>query len=60
MKFRNRGLGRNHKVIQRLMHEEHIVCKVRQYKYNSYKGHVGRVALNLLKRDFSTIKSNEK
>ena len=42
------------------MHEEHIVCKVRQHKYNSYKGKTGRIAPNLLERDFSTTKSNEK
>lgn len=42
------------------MHEEHIVCKVRQHKYNSYKGQVGKVAPNLLRRNFTTTKSNEK
>ena len=42
------------------MHEEHIVCKVRQHKYNSYKGQIGKVVPNLLQRDFSTTRSNEK
>ena len=60
LEFRNRGFSTNHKVIQKLMHEEHIVCKVRQHKYNSYKGQIGKVAPNLLQRDFSTTKSNEK
>ena len=60
LEFRNRGLTTNHKVIQKLMHEEHIVCKVRQHKYNSYKGQIGKVAPNLLQRDFSTTKPNEK
>ena len=41
------------------MHEEHIVCKVRQHKYNSYKGQIGKIVPNLLQRDFSTTKSNE-
>ena len=58
--FRNRSFSTNHKVIQKLMHEEHIVCKVRQYKYNSYKDQIGKIAPNLLQRDFSTTKSNEK
>ncbi|MCQ2053655.1 MAG: IS3 family transposase, partial [archaeon] len=66
--FRNRGLNTNHKVIQKLMHEEHIVCQVRLHRYNSYKGQVGKIAKNLLlvgpkrkkKRDFSTTKSNQK
>lgn len=60
LEFRNRGLKTNHKVIQRLMHEERIVCKVRQHKYNSYKGHVGKIAPNLLRRDFSAAGPNEK
>ncbi len=60
LEFRNRGLATNHKVIQRLMHEERIVCKVRQRKYSSYKGQIGKVAPNLLKRDFRTTRSNEK
>ena len=60
LEFRNRGKSTNHKVIQKLMHEECIVCKVRQHKYNSYKGQVGKVAPNLLSRNFTTTKSNEK
>ena len=55
LEFRNRGFTTNHKVIQKLMHEEHIVCKVRQHKYNSYKGQIGKVAPNLLERDFSFL-----
>jgi len=60
LEFRKRGWKTNHKVIQKIMHEEHIVCKLRQHKYNSYKGQVGKIAPNLLKRDFSTTKPNEK
>ena len=60
LEFRNRGLKTNHKVIQKLMQEEHIVCKVRQRKYSSYKGRIGRIAQNLLGQDFSTTRSNEK
>ena len=60
LEFRNRGLRTNHKVIRKLMREERIACKVRQHKYNSYKGQVGRIAQNLLRRDFSTTGSNQK
>ena len=42
------------------MHEENIMCKVRHHKYNSYKGQTGKIVPNLLQRDFSTTKSNEK
>ena len=60
LEFRNRGWTTNHKVIHKLMHEEQIVCKVRQYRYNSYKEQIGKVAPNLLERDFSTTGPNEK
>ena len=36
------------------------MCKVRHHKYNSYKGQTGKIVPNLLQRDFSTTKSNEK
>ncbi len=50
----------NHKTAQRLMKETGIVCRVRMKKYNSYKGEVGKVALNLLERNFEAEKSNQK
>ena len=37
-----------------------IFCRVRMRKYNSYKGDVGRIAPNLLERDFKTDKPNQK
>ena len=37
-----------------------MVCRVRMKKYRSYKGEVGKIAPNLLNRDFSTEKPNEK
>ena len=60
LELRNRGIIINHKTIQKLMHEEHIVCKVRRRRYNSYKGQVGKVAPNLLKRDFTATAPNQK
>ena len=56
----NRNYGINHKTVQRLMKELGLVCKVRMKKYQSYKGEVGKIAPNLLERDFSTKKPNEK
>ena len=55
-----RGYGINHKTVQRLMKQLGIVCKVRLKKYRSYKGEVGKVALNLLERDFFAAKPNTK
>ncbi len=37
-----------------------MVCRVRIKKYRSYKGEVGKIAPNLLNRDFNTEKPNEK
>ena len=37
-----------------------LVCRVRMKKYRSYKGEVGKIAPNLLNRDFHTEKPNKK
>ena len=50
----------NHKTVQRLMHEMGIFCHVRMKKYNSFKGESGKIAPNLLKRDFKVDKPNQK
>ena len=60
MEMHNRGYVINHKTVLRLMNEEKIKCTVRIKKYRSYKGEVGKVAPNLLERDFSTKAPNEK
>ncbi len=50
----------NHKTVQRLMKELGLVCRVRMKKYRSYKGEVGKIAPNLLNRDFHAEKPNQK
>ena len=50
----------NHKTVQRLMRKMGIFCRVRMKKYNSYKGDVGKIAPNLLERDFKADKPNQK
>lgn len=42
------------------MKELGLVCRVRMKKYRSYKGKVGDIAPNLLKRDFYAEKPNPK
>ena len=42
------------------MRELGLVCRVRAKKYRSYKGEVGRIAPNLLNRDFHADKPNQK
>ena len=58
--LRNRKFTINHKTVQRLMKELGLVCRVRMKKYRSYKGEVGKVADNLLDRDFYAAKPNQK
>ncbi|WP_425800491.1 IS3 family transposase [Desulfitobacterium sp. Sab5] len=60
MELRNRGNIVNHKTVQRLMKALGITCHVRMKKYHSYKGEVGKVAPNLLERDFEAEKPNLK
>ena len=50
----NRGYTVNHKRVQRLMHEAGLLGKRPKEKYHSYKGEVGKVADNIINRDFST------
>ena len=50
----NRGYNVNHKRVQRLMHNMELYGKRPKEKYHSYKGEVGKVADNIIDRDFST------
>ena len=58
--LKGRGHRINHKTVQRLMKELGLVCRVRMKRYRSYKGEVGKIAENLLQREFTAIKPNEK
>jgi len=58
--LRNRGLTINHKTVQRLMKELGLICMVRMKKYRSYKGEVGKIAPDLLGRNFEARQPNEK
>ncbi|KLR96296.1 hypothetical protein M674_14240, partial [Neisseria gonorrhoeae SK708] len=50
----NRGFRVNHKRVQRLMNIMQLVGKRPKEKYNSYVGEAGRVADNVINRDFTT------
>ena len=56
----NRGFSCNHKTVQRLMRELGLVCRVRIKRYCSYRGEVGKIAPNLLNREFYAEKPNQK
>lgn len=56
----NRDIPLNHKTVQKLMKELGLVCRVRIKKYRSYKGEVGKIAANLLNRNFTAERPNQK
>lgn len=60
LELRNQGFLINHKTVQRLMKELGLKSLVRMKKYRSYKGNVGKIAPNILQRDFVAEKPNEK
>ena len=60
VELHNRGFHLNHKTVQRLMKELGLVCRIRIKKYRSYKGEVGKIAPNLLNREFFAEKPNQK
>lgn len=60
LQLRNEGVTINHKTVQRLMAEMGLRAKVKHIKYRSYKGDVGRIAPNIIDRDFKTTGVNQK
>lgn len=60
MELHNRGYHINHKTVQRLMKVLDLKCMVRIKKYRSYKGQTGKVAPNLIQRDFKATAPNQK
>lgn len=60
LELHNRGIVINHKTVLRLMNELGLKCLVRMKKYRSYKGKVGKIAPNILERNFKATKPNEK
>ena len=60
MELQNRGYTINHKTVQRLMKTLNLKCLVRIKKYRSYKGEIGKMAPNLIQRDFTATAPNQK
>ena len=58
--LRQAGQCVNHKTVQRLMQALGLKSLVRPKKYRSYRGEVGRVAPNLLARQFEADRPNQK
>jgi len=60
MALKQRGMIINHKRVARIMDECGLKSLVRIKKYKSYKGQYGKIAKNLLKRNFKARKPNQK
>ena len=57
----NRGVAVNYKKVARIMRKNRIKGAARKAKrYSSYKGTVGKIAKNELKRDFKATAPNQK
>lgn len=50
----------NHKTVQRLMSEQSLKAVIRVKKYRSWKGEQGKIAPNVLQRNFTATRPNEK
>ncbi|OOG18129.1 integrase [Sphingobacterium sp. CZ-UAM] len=58
--MKNLGYHINHKTVQRLMGTLNLKCNIRKVRYRSYKGEVGRIAPNVLERNFKASLPNQK
>ena len=61
LELKNRGFNINHKTVSKFMNILGIKSIQRpKRRYNSYQGNIGKIANNLLKRDFKADKPNQK
>ena len=60
IELQNRGYNINKKRVARIMRENNIRAARKKRRYNSYKGTVGKIAPNILNRDFSTTEPYQK
>ena len=58
--LRQKGYIINHKTVLKLMKSLNIQGKQRKSKYKSYKGEIGKIASNILNREFISHKPYEK
>ena len=58
--MRNRNYVINHKTVQRLMGEMGLKCMIRKVRYRSYKGETGKIAPNVIERNFVAASPNRK
>ena len=60
LQLREEGLTINHKTVAKLMNEMGLYARKPKLRYHSYKGEVGKIAPNILQRDFEADAPNRK
>lgn len=60
LELNNKGIIINHKTVKRLMDTLGLKSLVRIKKYKSYKGEQGKIAPNILERNFKASQMNQK
>ena len=60
LELRNNNMLINHKKVERLMKQLGIKSLIRAKKYRSYKGHEGKIAPNIIARNFKAERPNKK
>lgn len=60
LEIKQRGFEINHKTVLRLMRVQGLKSLIRVKKYKSYKGEQGKIAPNILNRDFKASQPGEK
>lgn len=60
LELKNRGIIINHKTVLRLMKSLGLRSLIRVKKYKSYRGEQGKIAPNILERNFKTNRPNQK
>lgn len=60
LEIKNRGILINHKTVFRLMKLLGLKSLIRVRKYKSYRGEHGKIAPNILKRNFKALAPNQK
>ena len=58
MELRSEDIVINHKTVQKLMNQMGLKAKIRKRHYHSYKGEIGKIAPNVLERDFCADRPN--
>lgn len=58
--LRNDGIRLNRKTVQKLMVEMSLYSKRKKAKYRSYKGEIGKIAPNVIDRNFVATAPNQK